>query len=382
MLLVAALLVPAGVSYGRALTAPGDAGRLERTVEWVRDHGGSGLVDTLENWWYARRPPAAAAPSPDSLPDPAPGGTPDSGETGVAAAGPAPLPPPSGSAPLPGEARWVPAGQRVRGIPVLYTGWFRPDPAYPNLIVGAAWMDQTRTATRLIAGTVQPGGARPDEAQVPTGLRSTLVAAFNSGWKMKDSRGGYYADGRTAVALQDGAASLVIDTSGRATVGQWGRDVTMSPDIAAVRQNLNLVVDGGRTVPGLADNADGAWGSVRNQFQYTWRSGVGVDRAGNVIYVAGDQLRLSGLADAMVAAGVQRGMELDIHTGKVGFNSYHPQPGSPFALAATRLLPQMPLPATRYLQPDQRDFFAVTLRDPALSGAGIDPLGTGGRVAK
>jgi hypothetical protein len=51
-------------------------------------------------------------------------------------------------------------------------------------------------------------------------MRSTLVAAFNSGWKMKDIKGGYYADGRTAGVLQEGAASLVIDTSGRATVGQ------------------------------------------------------------------------------------------------------------------------------------------------------------------
>jgi hypothetical protein len=115
----------------------------------------------------------------------------------------------------------------------------------------------------LIAGTREPGGPSPEGARVPPQLRPTLVAAFNSGWKMKDISGGFYADGRTAVPLQDGAASLVIDTAGRVTVGQWGRDAVMSPQVAAVRQNLSLVVDQGRPVLGLTANSSGAWGARR-----------------------------------------------------------------------------------------------------------------------
>jgi hypothetical protein len=125
----------------------------------------------------------------------------------------------------------------------------------------------------------------------------------------------------------------------------------MGPQVAAVRQNLDLIVDGGQAVSGLADNANGTWGSVRNQLQYTWRSGVGIDHAGNLIYIGGDQLNLSRLADAMVAAGVQRGMELDIHTGKVAFNTYRAESGARYGVVASKLLPKMPVPATRYLQP-------------------------------
>lgn len=374
MVVVVALMIgTAGPSYVQALTFPGDASWQVRTVEWVRDHGGGGLVNVVENWWFAHNVPTGTAPAPGSLPAPT-----ETAPVTVAAAQPARLPLLPGVAPLPGEGVWTPGAQRVAGAPVLDTGWFRPDPAYPSQIVGAAWLDQSLTSTRLIAGTREPGGPSPEGAQVPAGLRPALVAAFNSGWKMKDISGGFYADGRTAVPLRDGAASLVIDTAGRVTVGQWGRDVVMSPQVSAVRQNLSLVVDQGRPVPGLTDNSSGAWGSAKNQFQYTWRSGVGTDRSGNLVYVGGDKLTLAGLAHAMTAAGVQRGMELDIHPGMVTFTTFHPAAGAPFGLAAAKLLPDMSQPATRYLNPDQRDFFAVTVRTGApaagsAQAAGVSP---------
>jgi hypothetical protein len=96
---------------------------------------------------------------------------------------------------------------------------------------------------------------------------------------------------------------------------------------------------------------------------------VGTDRAGNLIYVGGDQLTLAGLAQAMVSAGVQRGMELDIHTGMVTFNTYQQASGGSAGITGAKLLPDMSQPATRYLVADQRDFFAVTLRAPDQAGA-------------
>ena len=75
---------------------------------------------------------------------------------------------------------------------MLDTGYFRPGPAYPSQIAGAAWLDQSLTSTCLIAGTREPGGSSPQGAQVPPRLRPTLVAALNSGWKLKDISGGCY----------------------------------------------------------------------------------------------------------------------------------------------------------------------------------------------
>ena len=256
---LAVLSVPA-TSYVTALTAPGSTDWQTTSIEWVRDHGGGPLVDTVENWWYAHNRPTGAAPAPGTLPtDTAPAAPP-------APSGPAPvaqpptLPLPAGQTPLAHEAEWVSNPDGAAATPALYSAYFRPDAAVPSQIVGVAWMNQDLASTHLFAGTAEPvAGTAPATAQVPQDLRNRLVAVFNSGWKMADSRGGFYTAGKSLVPLQDGAASLVIDNSGRVTIGRWNRDVRLGRDVAAVRQNLDLIVDNGRPVDGLADNATGAW---------------------------------------------------------------------------------------------------------------------------
>ena len=77
--------------------------------------------------------------------------------------------------------------------------------------------------------------------------------------------------------LVDGAASLVIDNTGTPTVGDWGRDVTMNPTVASVRQNLSLIVDSGAllnvTQPGgLVGNdatLNGAIYDIQGTLQYS-----------------------------------------------------------------------------------------------------------------
>ena len=130
--------------------------------------------------------------------------------------------------------------------------------------------------------------------------------------------------------------------------------------MVAVRQNLQLIVDGGHAVPGLTVNAGGAWGSAKNQLQYTWRSGLGVTANGNIVYVGGANMNLAALADALTQAGAVRGMQLDIHDKMVdAFTYQHAGTGAP---TPQELLPDMPGPNNRYLVADQRDFVAVTLR--------------------
>ena len=340
-------------SYCRALAYPGQASFLVRTVEWVRDNGGGGLVDLVESWWYSQ-PPSAAAPSAASLPAPA-------APAPVGVRAPAPIPVLPGLAPLPGEGRWTAGRKTADGNPAMFTTFERPDPRHASIIVGVARISTSTTRLQLVAGTTQPDRRGwPEGAQVPRSIRSGLVATFNSGFKMADARGGFLADGRTVGTLRGGAASVVVHTDGSATVGQWGRDVAAGPDVAAVRQNLDLIVDQGRPAPALADNRGDRWGTTKNQIQYTWRSGLGVDAAGNLVYVGGANLNLVTLADALVQAGVVRGMQLDIHNEMVDLLTY--PDGAAAATSGKKLLPDMSGSANRYLVPDQRDFFAVVLR--------------------
>ena len=354
--LVVVLLAP-GLSYAQALTYPGSATWQMRSVEWMRDHGASPLVDRVENWYYTTNRPTGSAPASFALPHTA--GADSASRSPIASPAPAPLL--AGHTRILGEGTWVPGRLDPGGSPVIYTSFFRPDPQYPSVVAGVGWIRARSTTAHLVGGTREPGGPSwLGGAQVSQGDIPKLVATFNSGWKMSDTRGGFYLAGRSAGQLRAGQASLVIDDTGAATVGQWARDVSMNPHVVAVRQNLALIVDRGRPVDGLAGNSGKRWGSYENQHQYTWRSGVGVDAAGDLIYVAGANLTLPTLALALADAGVVRAMELDIHSALVSFASW--TPSLPGHVVPTKLLPGMERPAGRYLTADQRDFFYLTLR--------------------
>jgi hypothetical protein len=346
------VLLPVLVSYGRALGYPGQASVSVRTVEWIRDNGGGGLVDAVENWWYTRDAPPTSAPDPKLA-----------SRTPVA-------PPPGAPAPLAaigphlalGEGVWTAGPPTATGRTPMLVTYIRPDPVHPGVLAGVARFDQNQVTARIIAGTREPDQQNwPEGGQVPPEQRSALVATFNSGFKMADAQGGFYADAKMAKPLRDGAASLVIDRTGRISIDQWGRDRRFGPDIAAVRQNLALIVDSGAPVPGLEVNRDNRWGNAKNQLQYTWRSAAGVDREGNLFYVAGDKLTLATLAKALADTGASRGMELDIHPAEVHLFAYHLEPGATGPVPRA-LLADMRGPTDRYLQPDQRDFVALTAR--------------------
>jgi hypothetical protein len=355
-LAVALLLAIPVTSYVRALTYPGNATFSVRSVEWVRDHGGGGIINTIENWRYSRQAPPAVGMPQDQVRDPV-------GSLPPPAARRAGLPqvalvPDVKS--LAGEGHWT--AERRTGRAVLWTTWFRPDPRHLPVIVAAALIPRTVDAIHLMPGTREPvvGMSSPVGYSVPDSALSDLVATFNSGFRMRDAKGGWWTTWGHAVPLVDGRASIVIYADGSARIGAWNRDVAMTPRVVAVRQNLDMVIANGRIADGLATNFDGRWGSARSQFQYTWRSGIGTDAHGNLVYVAGHGMTLATFARAMRDAGVVQGMELDIHPAMVNFSIH--RPGRDGAVISHRLLDSMGSPADRYLSADQRDFFYVTAK--------------------
>lgn len=176
---------------------------------------------------------------------------------------------------------------------------------------------------------------------------------------LEDSNGGFYLNGRSVGSLKDGAASLVFFRDGTVTVGQWGLDVSMSSNVTGVRQNLSLIVDNGQPVPSLSNESYQLWGATLGNTVMVWRSGVGVDKNGGLIYAAGPGLSIKSLARLLARAGCVRAMELDINTEWVSYNYYNDGPGS---LNPQKLLPEMYRPSYRYLVPDERDFIAMFVR--------------------
>jgi len=121
-------------------------------------------------------------------------------------------------------------------------------------------MDPTLLTAQLYSGSYIPGGGPYKYTAPVSALASkTLVAAFNAGFRIQDSNGGYYTDGKNVVPLVNNAASVVIYRDGTMTMGSWGTQVWMSNQVASVRQNLDLIVNHGKAVAGLADQNSVKW---------------------------------------------------------------------------------------------------------------------------
>jgi hypothetical protein len=369
-----ALLVPTVWSYAQALTAPGTDPWPARSVEWLRDHGMNGVVNTVENWWFTKHAPPVGGRPTHGLPHQAAPrgsasarrlhGTVLASRLASATTPPHLAPPPNLQPlvpdPLAGEGVWKPTGRTVGGVPAVYTTFFRPDSVHTSLVAGAMWMDTMLLRTVFVPGLQEPGGPQTWGAQVPAAQRPTLVAAFNSGFKIDSALGGVYTEGQMVHPLIDGAASLVIDKRGKASVGAWGRDFQLTPDIAAVRQNLSLILDNGQPAAGLPSNDSGAWGATVGNKVFVWRSGVGVDRNGGLVYVAGPGLSAVTLAVLLQHAGAVRAMELDINADWVTAYTFQQiDANNPAAVQGVKLLPDMARADDRYLVPGERDFFAL-----------------------
>ena len=180
---------------------------------------------------------------------------------------------------------------------------------------------------------------------------------------MSAANGGYYTDDKTIIPLRTGAASFVVYKNGSFALGQWGSDVSMTPSVVSVRQNLDLLVDNGQIVPAAYDANSSAWGATLGGGLYVWRSALGITANGALLYVGGPGLDIYNLANIMVHAGAVRAMELDINTDWVNFSSY--QPSTPSGPATptngTELLPGMTGTPGRYFQPWwARDFITMS----------------------
>ena len=129
-----------------------------------------------------------------------------------------------------------------------------------------AWIDTALLRAQLYSGSFIPGGnfwqyKTPISAQ---GAR-TLDAAFNGGFQIKDTHGGYFSEGKTVKPLVNGAASLVINTDGSVTIGSWGQSVSMSSSIKSVMQNLRLLISNGVSSTNLqSNNVSFFWGGALN----------------------------------------------------------------------------------------------------------------------
>jgi hypothetical protein len=356
------LLSPAIYSYTTTMLRPSSLPLWPRSVEWLRAHHGNWLVDEVEHYYYSWKAPAQGGPQLMTLPSlalavvPSAKARPTPRSKHRPAVWPPPIKPVFAHA-LPGEGVWKRTGPLVEGRPPVLVTTFRTETDYPRIVAYVAWFAHTRTALAYYPGRYEPPAATDrGPMQVPFGQRWRLLATFNSGFIYTDGHNGSSIGGTMYEPLQRGLATLIAYRDGRVDIKSWTGGTVAGPTIAFARQSLPPIVDNGRLNPALNDSSQ--WGYTLGNAVRVWRTGIGIDRRGNLIYAAADYQTVVTLAQILQRAGAVRAMQLDINPEWPTLITYRHRR----ELTPTKVVPNYQQLATRYLVPDDRDFFAVYRR--------------------
>ncbi len=347
-----------------ALRTEGNYSFKAKWADWLRSHRAEYVVKAMEDVYFGRKQPKKGGQPTalNAVPTIAPTTAPVGPTTTVVPHITPPEPVPLVVQPaLPNEGAWQPTGPLVGGMPGMYVSQFRADTVYTSQLTSAVWIDPKLLRIVLHPGAQEPGGTWATPSLIEGPARAKLAAVFNGGFRFQDANGGMYLEGKQAVALVDGAASIVIYKDGHIDVGAWNREVKMGPDVVSVLQNLTLMVDNGELDPRITHNDTSMWGATLKGSLAVARSGVGVTKDGALVYVAGPALSAKTLAEAMQRAGAVRAMTLDINPEWVTFNFYeHIDANDPTVVKGAKLYEQMYRSADRYLSTESRDFFAIS----------------------
>jgi hypothetical protein len=273
----------------------------------------------------------------------------------------------SSSAPPAVHAAAKASSPAVTGVTVTHSAVAaQPQPAPRVVITRVRTADGSLVTVAVFRGPVRyvlhngsqdPGPAaagRVRAGPAVTGAeRGQLLAAFNGGFKLAAGAGGYLQEGHVISPLRPGFASLVIDRSGRASIGVWG-DGTPAPGEAvySVRQNLQPLVLNGR--PTAAAYDWGLWGATLGGGAYVARSALGQDAAGHLIYAASMSAVPADLAQVLARSGARIAMELDINPAWVQLDAAARPGGRLHAEVDGQYRP-----AGQYLAGWSRDFITI-----------------------
>jgi phosphodiester glycosidase len=265
---------------------------------------------------------------------------------------------------LPDEGIWISSGLPApgnRGWPVpMAKTYIRPDPDRPYAVVMVVAVDLRQAQLHMVDGTAEPAYGGPGVIPVTDQSSALLLAAFNGGFKAADGHYGLMVNGHTYLPPQPHAATLALYGDNSVRIGEWGTAAIPTDGITAFRQNGAPLIVEGEINPTAA--SDGwAWGAPILANIYTWRSALALTANGVLLYAAGNAVTASTLARALVAAGAEQAMELDINPVWVRCMTYQ---ATRSTLTARKLRDDMYGYPNQFLVPYERDFIYLTRLAP------------------
>ena len=138
----------------------------------------------------------------------------------------------------------------------------------------------------------------------------------------------------------------------------WDRDLHLTAQTVAVRENLPLLVDDFRSRTSPADTAR-TWGLANGGLWTANRSALGELADGALVFAYGHDLRPAAMAAAMVEVGARRAMVLDMNKSWPGGFVYRQTSHGP---VGQRIQPQEYHAPSVYFTRYVKDFVAVLRR--------------------
>ena len=247
---------------------------------------------------------------------------------------------------------------------VAYRTFLQPDPSRPYAVVSVVAFDLNALRLHFVLGSEEPQSPvrvkRTGKIPAADFQPDKILAAFNGGFKTEHGHFGVMVNGITVLPPRQGLGTVAIYADGRVQLGEWGTDITASPDISVWRQNGPLLIHDGQINPHTADNAPQDWGYTVKGGTATWRSALGLSADGRTLYyAAGANITLPALTQALANAGAAQAIQLDINNYWVHFDAFQLEGDQ---LQPAPLMDAMKSKADdRYVKGFTRDFFYVTL---------------------
>lgn len=260
--------------------------------------------------------------------------------------------------PLKNEGVWK--GKKLAsfdGNEVMAYTFVRPDQDRSYAITTIIQVDMSKMKIGAVAGIKQPGGpvGKPGPGVVPKDIveNGSLVAAFDGGFQYRDGEYGMIVGSTTYLPLKNDLATAVGYSDGSMKIIHYNGQ-NLGNKVVFIRQNCPMLVENGELAAADVKNKK-LWGRTPSAAIYTWRSGMGINKEGNLLFAVGNNLTPETLAAALKSAGAVNAMQLDINPFWVRFNIFTPTGAGKYS--STTLTKDLKNGQEAYLNGDDKDFF-------------------------
>ena len=273
----------------------------------------------------------------------------------------------------PGDGEWlgIVDARHPSELPRMWKTLLHPDKARSWAEVFVVAIDLKQIELHPVLGTQEP---QPDsdearrylrDGKIPVARQVDLLAAFNGGFMSEHGGYGMKLDGVTIARPKPRACAIALYGDGSLHIGSWAALSSDESSMVWFRQTPECMWENDKLHAGLEAGAGlKKWGSTVDGETVIRRSGIGLNAARDVLYVAiTNHTTARVLAEGLHHAGATDVAQLDVNWSYPKFVTFEPI-GHTTVLRPVPLAPGFEYSDDEYLRKkEKRDFFYITRKD-------------------